>query len=77
MLYTVAIAVCLFSVDVRECNQVSAITWMVAPEPAVSISGCMIEGMERAASSGVVARGSYTKVFCRAGGQAWPCESAT
>jgi hypothetical protein len=77
MLYTVAIAICLSSVDVRECNQVNARAWVVAPEHAVSVGGCMIKGMQYAASAGVVMRGSYAKVFCRTGGQAWPRESAT
>jgi hypothetical protein len=74
MLYTVAIAICLSSVNVHECDQVSARNWVVAPEQASSLNGCMIKGMEYVATAGVVTRGSYAKVFCRPGSRGWPRE---
>jgi hypothetical protein len=76
MIYTIAIAVCLFSVDVQACDQVSARSWIVAPEQAVSLVGCMTQGMHYAASAHVVEPGSYAKIFCRVGG-GWPHQSAT
>jgi hypothetical protein len=75
MIYSIAIAVCVFSIDVRECNQVSARHWIVAPEQAASVSGCMARGMQYAANARVVPTGSYAKIFCRAGG--WPRERTT
>ena len=67
MLFTVAIAVCLSSVPVERCGEKTAAAWIVAPEQPASPSGCMIHGMQYAASSNLVTRGSYAKVFCTIG----------
>ena len=77
MIYAIAIAVCLLDVNFHECDQVSARAWIVPPDQAASLSGCMMTGMQYAASSGIVTQGSYAKVFCRAGGAAGRLERAT
>jgi hypothetical protein len=64
MFYTVAIAVCLLTTPVHQCQQANAVSWIVAPERPPSISGCMRHGMLYAAESRLVAQDSYAKVFC-------------
>ena len=64
MLYTVAIAICLSATPVTECRELTAVSWIVAPEQPSSIPGCMRHGMLYAASSNLVTAGSYAKVFC-------------
>ena len=70
MLFTVAIAVCLSATPIERCGDQTAIAWIVAPEQPESPSGCMIHGMQYAASSNLVTEGSYAKVFCTAGAPA-------
>lgn len=67
MLYNVAIAVCLSTMPVQQCQELTALAWIVAPDHPPSVSGCMTHGMLYAASSNLVAAGSYAKVFCSAG----------
>jgi hypothetical protein len=64
MFYTVAIAVCLLTTPVHQCQQANAVSWIVAPERPPSISGCMRHGMLYAAESHLVREDSYAKVFC-------------
>ncbi len=67
MLFTVAIAICLSATPIEKCLEQTAVAWIVAPERPASPSGCMIHGMQYAASSNLVGEGSYAKVFCTAG----------
>lgn len=67
MLYTVAIAVCLSATPVPQCQQPTAVSWIIAPEHPASLSGCMRHGMLYAAESNLVSKGSYAKVFCKSG----------
>jgi hypothetical protein len=67
MLFTVAIAVCMSATPIERCGDRTAIAWIVAPEQPASPGGCMIHGMQYAASSNLVTQGSYAKVFCTAG----------
>jgi hypothetical protein len=64
MFYTVAIAVCLLTTPVHQCQQATAVSWIVAPEHPPSMGGCMRHGMLYAAESHLVTQGSYAKVFC-------------
>ena len=70
MLFTVAIAVCLSGMPITECQQPTAVSWIVAPEHPTSIAGCMRHGMLYAAESHLVTEGSYAKVFCSPGERA-------
>jgi hypothetical protein len=67
MFFTVAIAICLSVTPIERCSDQTAVAWIVAPEHPASPSGCMIHGMQYAASSNLVTEGSYAKVFCTAG----------
>jgi hypothetical protein len=67
MLYTVAIAVCLSTTPTPDCQQPTAVAWVIAPDRPSSPSGCMMHGMLYAATSNLVAAGSYAKVFCSSG----------
>ena len=67
MLFTVAIAVCMLPTPIERCGDQTAVAWIVAPEQPSSASGCMIHGMQYAANSNLVTKGSYAKVFCTAG----------
>ncbi len=68
MLFTVAIAVCMLPTPIERCGDQTAVAWIVAPEQPSSASGCMIHGMQYAANSNLVTKGSYAKVFCTAAG---------
>jgi hypothetical protein len=77
MIYVAAIAVCLATTPVAECQEPTAVSWMVAPEVQTSQGGCLRHGMMFAATSNMVTEGTYAKVFCSAGGQsaAWKTPS--
>ena len=64
MLYTVAIAVCLTGTPMPDCQEPTAVAWIVSPEQPNSPAGCLTHGMFYAASSNLVTAGSYAKVFC-------------
>lgn len=66
-MYSVMIAVCLLATPAQKCVRETAVAWIVAPEHPDSVGGCMRHGMLYAASSGLVAAGSYPKIFCSAG----------
>ena len=67
MFYTVAIAVCLLTTPIPECQKATAVSWIVAPEHPPSLGGCMRHGMLYAATSNLVKEDSYAKVFCSTG----------
>ena len=67
MLFTVAIAICLSATPIPECQEPTAVSWVIAPEHPTSIVGCMRHGMLYAAESHLVTEGSYAKVFCTNG----------
>ena len=69
-MYTVAIAVCLLTTPIPECQKATALNWIVAPDHPSSMSGCMRHGMFYAASSHLVKEDSYAKVFCSTGATA-------
>ena len=64
MIYNVLIAVCLSATPAPQCQEKTAVAWVIAPEPQSSPTGCMMHGMLYAASSRLVTPGSYAKVFC-------------
>jgi len=65
MLYTAYLAVCLASVSTQDCNKDNALNWMVAPG-SHKLAYCMVHGQKYAASSGVMHKGEYVKVYCKA-----------
>jgi hypothetical protein len=64
MLYTVAIAICLSTTPTPECQRLTSVSWVIAPEQPPTLGGCMRHGMYYAANSHLVQDGSYAKVFC-------------
>jgi hypothetical protein len=66
MIYNVLIAVCLSATPAPQCQEQTAVAWVIAPEPQSSPTGCMMHGMFYAATSRLVTEGSYAKVFCTA-----------
>ena len=69
-MYSVFIAVCLLATPAPKCVEASAVAWIVAPDRPDTMGGCMRHGMLYAASSSIVLKGSYAKVFCSAGKRA-------
>ena len=64
MLYTVFIAICLHGTPVKDCNQLTAQDWIVAPEPQF-LSMCAVHAQQYAAQSHLVRAGEFIKVFCK------------
>ena len=51
MLFLAAIAICLNSTPVSECQESTAVDWITISEPSTGLSGCMRDGMMSAARS--------------------------
>ena len=58
MIYNVLIAVCLSATPAPQCQEKTAVAWVIAPEPQSSPTGCMMHGMLYAASSHLVTGGA-------------------
>ena len=65
MHFLAAIAICLNSTPVSECQEATAVDWMTVSEPSAGLSGCMRDGMVSAARSRLLKGDDYPKVFCR------------
>lgn len=63
-MYAVIILVCALGLTPKDCQKASATHIIHAPEPAESLSACMLLGMKYAAEANVVTAGYYPKVFC-------------
>ena len=68
MLYSVFVAICLAGMSPDKCDRRTAVDWIPAPEPAQGLGMCAILGLEFAAESHLVTRGTYPKIFCSVGG---------
>jgi hypothetical protein len=68
MLFTIFVAICLSSVDPRECSRHNAADWISVPEEAMGLGACAKLGYEYVSQAGgLIKPGSYPKVFCTAG----------
>jgi hypothetical protein len=65
MNFIAAIAICLSSTPVPECQQKTAVHWFTVSEVSSGLSGCMREGMVAAVRSRLLRGEDYPKVFCR------------
>jgi len=70
MNFIAAIAICLSSTPVGECQRTSALHWFTLSQPSIGLADCMREGMISAARSRLLKGGDYPKVFCRPTGSA-------
>ncbi|MDX1731180.1 MAG: hypothetical protein R3184_08590 [Aurantimonas coralicida] len=70
MNFIAAIAICLSSTPVGECQRTSALHWFTLSQPSTGLADCMREGMISAARSRLLKGGDYPKVFCRPTGSA-------
>lgn len=65
MNFIAAIAICLSSTPVSQCQRQSAVHSFALSEPSAGLADCMREGMISAARSRLLKGGDYLKVFCR------------
>lgn len=65
MNFIAAIAICLSSTPVPECQRKTAVHWFTVSEASAGLSGCMREGMVAAVRSRLLRGEDYPKVFCR------------
>jgi hypothetical protein len=65
MNFIAAIAICLSSTPIEDCQQKTAVHWFTVSEASPGLSGCMRQGMVAAVRSRLLRGEDYPKVFCR------------
>ena len=58
------ILVCALAVSAPDCQKETSIATFYAPDPQVSLTGCMRHGMLFASQSRIVTPGTYSKIVC-------------
>jgi hypothetical protein len=64
----IIVLVCALGVAASDCRSETSFRSFKAPEPAMTLVGCLRDGTLYAAQSGMVPEGTYAKIVCGAGG---------
>lgn len=67
MLYSVAVAICLSTTPVKDCNRHSAVGWISDIAEVHGLGICQMAGIQEAHSRHLLDAETYPKVYCTPG----------
>lgn len=65
MLLEAYIAICLATIDKKDCDRTTATHYFAGVEQSEGYAGCMIHGMEFVTQSRLLKPGMYPKIWCK------------